>query len=145
MSVLCVCCNVCFEIEIWIGLKAVGHYRGALHFLMVLHFLVSICDEYFQFGASLDKIHKINRCRAVSVMRSDAESLSGPAELCRVTLSCTGGMQCCTECLTIWIREGKGRVLQISGARCQSDSHTDRNEGEKFPGCCNQQFEATIL
>ena len=108
MSVLCVCCNVCFEIEIWIGLKAVGHYRGALHFLMALHFSVSICDEYFQFGASLDKIHKINRCRAFSVMRSDAELLSGPAELCRVTLSCTSGMQYCTECLTIWIREGKG-------------------------------------
>ena len=26
---LCVCCNVCFEIEIWNGLKAVGHHRGA--------------------------------------------------------------------------------------------------------------------
>ena len=53
---------------------------SSLHFLMVLHFSVSFCDEYFQFGASLDKIHKINRCRALSVMRSDAELLSGPAE-----------------------------------------------------------------
>ena len=26
---LCVCCNVCFEIEIWKCLKVVGHHRGA--------------------------------------------------------------------------------------------------------------------
>ena len=34
------------------------------------NFSVSNCDEYFQFGASSDKIHKINRCSGSCVMLS---------------------------------------------------------------------------
>ena len=106
---------------------------------MVSHFLVSICDEYFQFGASLDKIHKINRCRAVSVMRSDAEFLSWSQD----DTGCTGGMQHCSaqpavragECSTAApanLDHWTGGVLQMCGARCQSDGdYAETGKGNK--------------
>ena len=119
---------------------------SSLHFLMVLHFSVSFCDEYFQFGASLDKIHKINRCRALSVMRSDAELLSGPAEwhyaapvACSAAVLQWGAWQS---------GSGKGspgfRSLE-PGASLTDIMRRHRNGGAKFPGCCIQQFGANIL
>ena len=113
-----------------------------LHFLMVLHFSVSFCDEYFQFGASLDKIHKINRCRALSVMRSDAELLSGPAEWhYAAPVACSAAVRS----LTIWIREGESFSYLEPGASLTDIMRRQRNGGAKFPGCCIQQFGANIL
>ena len=112
-----------------------------LHFLMALHFSVSICDEYFQFGASLDKIHKINRCRAFSVMRSDAELLSGPAEWHYAA------PVACSAAVSAWQSgSGKGSPSDLwSQVPVWQILCGDRNEGAKFPGCCIQQIGATIL
>lgn len=123
-SCLCVCCNVCFEIEIWNGLKAVGHHRVAWACCIFSWFFIfqsQFVTNISSLAPVLTKFIKLTDAEPTLSCDPMQNSSPGPAKLCRVTLSCTGGMQCCSK-EPDNLDQGRG-VLQISGARCQSDRY----------------------